>query len=491
MRDERRPPSRVAARGRPARRARRCAARRCRGPSRSRRGSATSGSRRASWRTSLRLRSPPENPSFRWRSAKARSMPSRSIHSSSERRTSSTERSSCPSAPTIAWRRNWMTETPGIASGCWNARNSPGGRARRADRWRRPFRAAGSAAGPLVVGAAHHERGERRLAGPVRPHERVQLALVDDEVDAPQDLGAVGDARDVTELEEGGRHRASLPAGPSRHAGTRRARWSRDGRVGQTRGDQGGRWRAPSSASMSPLRGSAGRLAAYGPDDAARPSPCEGWSAGDVVEHSVGVVVMVANLVGDPVVDDGDGELSRYDRAVRTCTTRSPTRCSARPSWTARSARMALKQLVSGIVVHDLLVHTWDLARATGGDEHLDDELVAHTLHSMTPFDEVLRDHGFAREGAGRRRRGRPDQAAVLPRSASLTDGATSPARPTRRGAGRSTPIVVIAPWPGSTIVSSPYARVDAVADGADDDGEVAELGLRCSRALRGTGCRR
>lgn len=138
------------------------------------------------------------------------------------------------------------------------------------------------------------------------------------------------------------------------------------------------------------------RLAAYGPDDAARPSPCEGWSAADVVEHSVGVVVMVANLVGDPVVDDGDGELSRYDRAVQDLHDKVADPVLGATVVDGPFGAMALKQLVSGIVVHDLLVHTWDLARATGGDEHLDDELVTHTLHSMTPFDEVLRDHGFA-----------------------------------------------------------------------------------------------
>jgi uncharacterized protein (TIGR03086 family) len=49
---------------------------------------------------------------------------------------------------------------------------------------------------------------------------------------------------------------------------------------------------------------------------------------------------------------------------------------------------------VSSIVVHDLLVHTWDLARATGGDERLDPALVEHTLASMEPLDDALRGHG-------------------------------------------------------------------------------------------------
>ena len=56
--------------------------------------SATIGSSNAICKTSLRFRSPPEKPSFKCRSAKARSMPSRSIHSARSRRTSRTLSSS-------------------------------------------------------------------------------------------------------------------------------------------------------------------------------------------------------------------------------------------------------------------------------------------------------------------------------------------------------------------------------------------------------------
>ena len=106
---------------------------------------------------------------------------------------------------------------------------------------------------------------------------------------------------------------------------------------------------------------------------------------------------MVTNLVGAPRRRrPAAGDLDRFDAAVADL-----HRKVADPGLGAHRGRrpvraMALKQLVSGIVVHDLLVHTWDLARATGGDERLDEELVAHTLASMTPFDEVLREHGFA-----------------------------------------------------------------------------------------------
>jgi uncharacterized protein (TIGR03086 family) len=42
----------------------------------------------------------------------------------------------------------------------------------------------------------------------------------------------------------------------------------------------------------------------------------------------------------------------------------------------------------------DVLVHTWDLARATGLDEALDPEEVTRMLHGLEPLDEVLRASG-------------------------------------------------------------------------------------------------
>ena len=62
------------------------------------------------------------------------SMPRRFIHSMSDRRTSSTDRS-MPLRAESAWRRKLRTLTPGISSGYWKPRNMPG-------------------AGPLVGGPA-------------------------------------------------------------------------------------------------------------------------------------------------------------------------------------------------------------------------------------------------------------------------------------------------------------------------------------------------
>ena len=45
-------------------------------------------------------------------------------------------------------------------------------------------------------------------------------------------------------------------------------------------------------------------------------------------------------------------------------------------------------------VLGDVVVHTWDLARATGLDETLDADIVHDMLVGMEPLDEMLRTSG-------------------------------------------------------------------------------------------------
>jgi uncharacterized protein (TIGR03086 family) len=134
-------------------------------------------------------------------------------------------------------------------------------------------------------------------------------------------------------------------------------------------------------------------------DDAAlaAPSPCEGWTAGGVVDHVNDVLVLVADLVGPPGADPARGSrIERFDRASGELRGKLADDALASQVVESPFGRLAFKQVVSSVVVHDVLVHTWDLARATGIDEELDEPLVAHTLASMSPFDEALRGHGFS-----------------------------------------------------------------------------------------------
>jgi uncharacterized protein (TIGR03086 family) len=141
------------------------------------------------------------------------------------------------------------------------------------------------------------------------------------------------------------------------------------------------------------------RLEPLAPSDFSHPSPCDGWTAGDLVDHTIGAVTMVAGLVGDRLNDLGTlSYIERYDRATEDLRAKVADPALGATVVESPFGTLAIKQLVSSIVVHDLLVHTWDLARATDGDERLDEDLVAHTYEHMSPLDDVLREHGFAKK---------------------------------------------------------------------------------------------
>ena len=108
-----------------------------------------------------------------------------------------------PLRAAIAWRRKLSTLTPGISSGCWKPRNRP--RAARSS--------VGSfgdvlalepdaALGDLVGGVGEEGVGEGRLAGAVRAHQGVQLAVAHREGDAAQDLVVVDGHVEVVDLEQ-------------------------------------------------------------------------------------------------------------------------------------------------------------------------------------------------------------------------------------------------------------------------------------------------
>jgi uncharacterized protein (TIGR03086 family) len=53
------------------------------------------------------------------------------------------------------------------------------------------------------------------------------------------------------------------------------------------------------------------------------------------------------------------------------------------------------EELIRGVGCADMLIHTWDLARATGGDEKLDPQLSLETLEFLLPMEIVLRRPGM------------------------------------------------------------------------------------------------
>ena len=126
-----------------------------------------------------------------------------------------------------------------------------------------------------------------------------------------------------------------------------------------------------------------------------RPAPCEGWLARDVVGHLVGWVPgLFLGADWQPsrsVAEDPAAAWHDLDDALRALLDD--------PAATTREldlppGRMTVDRALDMIVTNDVLIHTWDLARATGLDEQLLQDEVESMLVGIQPMDEVLRSSG-------------------------------------------------------------------------------------------------
>lgn len=136
-------------------------------------------------------------------------------------------------------------------------------------------------------------------------------------------------------------------------------------------------------------------------DDAAweNQSPCEEWKARDVVGHVVGNLGRIASGINGattpPAPFDRGGDVkSQWNRTrddfLQAVNTGDLSRVVPGPA-----GEMPIEQVIGRFIANDVMVHTWDLARSVGGDDHLDPEMVKGAYSGMKPMDELLRRPGF------------------------------------------------------------------------------------------------
>jgi uncharacterized protein (TIGR03086 family) len=123
-------------------------------------------------------------------------------------------------------------------------------------------------------------------------------------------------------------------------------------------------------------------------------SPCAEWSARDVVAHIVdnhrGLIAQAVGGEPTPMTADED------PKAAWASSYASMRGLTEDPDVMARTVDgpigpMPLEQLVPQFVCMDLLVHTWDLARAVGVDERLDEDAVREVYETLKPMDALIR----------------------------------------------------------------------------------------------------
>ena len=139
------------------------------------------------------------------------------------------------------------------------------------------------------------------------------------------------------------------------------------------------------------------RAEAVPPDAWDNPAPCEGWAARDIVRHMVEwmpwMVLTPLGIEPDfPSVDEDPlGAWLALDRAVQGVLDDPDV---ATREIEMRMGRFSVERCVDQFCTGDVFLHTWDLARATGGDERLDPARVHDMFVGMEPLDEVLRQSG-------------------------------------------------------------------------------------------------
>ncbi len=125
-------------------------------------------------------------------------------------------------------------------------------------------------------------------------------------------------------------------------------------------------------------------------------SPCEGWTARDVVVH-VGnnLKGVTASLTGTERTQiEADDDIVSAWSATRTAFAAALNSADLSASINGPFGPMPAADLLGRLIANDVLVHTWDLARAVGGDERLDEEMVRGAYSGMKPMDEMIRRPG-------------------------------------------------------------------------------------------------
>lgn len=114
------------------------------------------------------------------------------------------------------------------------------------------------------------------------------------------------------------------------------------------------------------------KVAGVRPDQWGNQSPCAKWSARDVVDHIVamhGYMLMPVGRVLEPVEDD---PLAAFWGARAAVEAVLDDPALAAQECETPNGRMTVEDQIDQVVSDDLVLHGWDLARATGQDETMD-----------------------------------------------------------------------------------------------------------------------
>jgi uncharacterized protein (TIGR03086 family) len=138
-------------------------------------------------------------------------------------------------------------------------------------------------------------------------------------------------------------------------------------------------------------------IAGVDADQWGAPSPCEEWTARDVVSHLVDTSAMFLGFIdeaapsGPSVDDDPLGAFTAARDAVQAALD-DPSKASK--EYDGMFGKTTFASSVDQFLSADLVIHRWDLARATGQDETLPSDEVDAIFERLKPMDDKMRGPG-------------------------------------------------------------------------------------------------
>jgi uncharacterized protein (TIGR03086 family) len=141
------------------------------------------------------------------------------------------------------------------------------------------------------------------------------------------------------------------------------------------------------------------RVHAVPPEAWDNPSPCEDWTARDVVGHLTGWILPFFSSQGvefPPVPSVEDDPVGAWDVVQAVLANALPNPDIAARQLETPFGPQSFAETVDTLVIAELFTHGWDLSRATGQSDVFDPEQLQRMISGMgTLPEEVMRAPGM------------------------------------------------------------------------------------------------
>ncbi len=150
------------------------------------------------------------------------------------------------------------------------------------------------------------------------------------------------------------------------------------------------------------------RVATVGDDQHFLPTPCGEWNVAGLITHVLGGNHMAVRLLEGAHRSEAIGYLSGLplgDDLLATYSENAAEQLAAfaQPGALEKICEHPVGDMPGSMMlkfrIGDLTLHTWDLARAIGGDEHLPEELVEYAWTEFSAMGDALVASGVFGDG--------------------------------------------------------------------------------------------